>query len=256
MTAAVVALAIVSGSCRDASKPTAPSNAYVVEAVVTEALVPAAAAAVVGARIEVTEGPHAGASCVTGTQGTCTLDAGFSGDVTPSIRCTREGFRSATGRFLRVYGVAKAPFTLVRDTTPDLAGDYDITVTAGSSCTGLSPVNRVVSTSAILSHPTNPSLVLLEFLVPGKCNYLLGIIRPTGDVEVGHDVECDFPRPPGPAAIVGPPSPRQVTVQGSWTGQAVGGMLTLVQSGSLDFTAADMSESCMATDHQWRFQRK
>jgi hypothetical protein len=160
-TAAVVAFAIVCGAC--APKPTAPtSNAYVVQAVVTEALLPPQTAAIAGARVEVAEGPQAGASCMTNAAGTCTLDAGLSGDTTPLLRCTRDDFRASMGRFTRVYGVAKAAFTLVRNTTPDLAGDYDVTVTAASSCSGLSPANRTFSTSAIVSHPTNPSLVLLE----------------------------------------------------------------------------------------------
>lgn len=258
--AILVALAIACGSCEEASTPAQPRSpiTYVVDAVVREALLPDAAAAIAGARVEIVDGPDAEKFCVTNDTGSCTLPVetqAATGTQTPSIRSSREGFRSATSRFNVGYGVAKATFILARDSTPDLAGEYDVTVTSATSCTQLSPGNRTFSTTANISHPTNPSVVLLEFPTPGRCNYLFGLVRPTGDVALGQDPECDFPRPPSPAIIIGLPS-RQVTAGGTWTGGLMGGVLTFVHSGFLSVTGAGTDETCQASDHRWDLRRK
>lgn len=260
-TAAVVACAIICGACQDAPTSPAPRQpiTYVVDAAVKEALLPDAAAGIAGARVEVIEGPDAGKFCVTNDVGNCVLEVATqtaTGTQTPFIRSSRDGFRPATSRFVVGYGVAKGTFIMARDSTPELAGDYDVTVTAASSCTRLSPDNRTFSTTAIISHPSNPAYVLFELPTPGRCNYLYGLIRPAGDVELTHDSDCDFPRPAGPLVIIGPPSPRQVTAGGSWTGRLVDGVLTLAQSGFLSVTAPGGDESCQAPDHRWDFRRK
>ena len=90
---------------------------------------------------------------------------------------------------------------------------------------------------------------------PARCDYLFGLVRPTGDVQLGQDSDCDFPRPPSPVVIIGPPA-RQVTAGGSWRGRLTDGVLTLVHSGFLSVMAPGGDETCQASDHRWDLRRK
>jgi hypothetical protein len=248
---------IAAAACDGAPAPTParPPVSYVIDALVTEALAPLAA--VPGARVELTDGPHSGASCLTDAQGRCRINVALTGP-SPTIRFSKEGFHSATRQFQNggnpYTGVLDAWFMVARDSTPNMYGDYDVTVTASSSCAGLSPQHRSFSTRAFVSHPNNPTLVLLELAAPARCNYLFGVIQPNGDVSLGHDSECDFRAPPGPVTIA--ETPNRVTAEGSWNGRVVDRDFTLTLAGTMEISVPGMPESCSAPDHRWDFHRR
>ena len=254
---AVAILAILSSACGKTVNMFGPSS-YVVDVTVLEALLPTSGAGIIGAQIKVMEGPEAGADCWTNSFGKCTIDvglAGMSGTVTPLLLCVREGFFEASARFVVSGSVASATFTMVRESTPSLAGDYDVSVTAASSCGGLSPGHTSFATSAKIAHTTTRAHLRLDLPIPAKCNYLIGIVRLNGLVELGHDADCDPPRAPGPLTLASPP-PLLVTAEGSWSGQPTGGDLTLLQSGTIAVADSRVNELCQAPDHKWELRRK
>ena len=249
---------IAAGACDSAPAPTPaprPPVPYVVDALVTEALAPLPA--VRDGRVELLDGPHAGAFCLTDAQGRCRIDVALSGP-SPTIRFSKEGFHSAARQYQNggnpYTGVLDAWFMVARASTPNMYGDYDVAVTASSSCATLSPQNRTFSTRALVSHPNNPTLVLLELAVPARCNYLFGVIQPNGDIRLGHDSECDFRAPPGPVVIA--ETPHRVTAEGSWNGRVVDRDFTLTLEGTIEISVPGMPESCSARDHQWDFHRR
>lgn len=128
-----------------------------------------------GATVTVADGPHAGLSTTTDADGRFSL-AGLFGSAT-EFRATRDGYLGAT----QTWRCSAAPcptngrpwlgFYLAAVEAPtNIAGDYELTLTADAACTDLPPEVRTRTYAATVSPRSSayhPAGTLFDVMTPG-----------------------------------------------------------------------------------------
>jgi hypothetical protein len=119
---------------------------------------------VAGVRVEVVDGPSAGVFGTTNTAGHYELPGVFSEPLT--VRATKEGYAPFTTTRSMQYGPVESICIVLALSTPsvNIAGDYTLTLTADTACSGLPDAARsrtyTVSMTSMPNTPDNYRAVL------------------------------------------------------------------------------------------------
>jgi hypothetical protein len=135
---------------------------------------------VAGVRVEVVDGPSAGVFATTNTAGRYELPGVFSEPFT--VRATKEGYAPFTTTLSMRYSPVSISIVLALSTpSVNIAGDYTLTLTADTACSGLPDAARsrsyAVSMTSMPNTPANYRAVLAgaTFLSPEAGQFLVDV---------------------------------------------------------------------------------
>jgi len=171
-------------ACTGAGTGTGAGTPQVVISSVSGLVEDTAGKALAGAKVEIVDGPQAGASVMTDTLGQFMFSAGPFGDAV-TLRATKEGYVTATqtlhlethcnpcaSSFVTIFQLALASSENV-----SIAGNYTLTFTADSACTNLpSDVrSRVYAATVVpITVAGVPANTQYALKVPGTSNWCCG----------------------------------------------------------------------------------
>ena len=264
----IALVALLSGRCGD--RPVAPSPSRQTPTVPAPPAPPSTStyrinaevsapdfSPVVGAQVEVIDGPHAGVFCTSDRDGRCTLPAMFSGAPTPQVQATSDAFNPRIAQFPSCCLGGEDTTIYFRLTTlatpPRIAGSYSLTVRPSRTCPAFEPEARTWSnTVEITQREDDPgswaSIGILPRGNPPECGFYGGIFG--SSLGFIADPDCGFPTSLTPATVA--IAPGVLLDRGRGRGQIDGPTIVMALAGEVIAAGG----RCEAADHELILERR